>query len=49
MKVIRQLTGLPPKFAEKAVTTLNFEALYSHLCSIVNTNLHEYWNRNITD
>ena len=30
MKVIRQLTGLPPKLAEKAIITLNFEALYSH-------------------
>ena len=28
MKVIRQLTGLKPKLAEKAIITLNFEALY---------------------
>ena len=51
MKVIQQLTGLPPKLAEKAIITLNFEALYyySQLLSVVNTNLHEYWNRNMTN
>ena len=38
MKVIRQLTGLPPKLAEKAIIiTLNFEALYSHLVSWIRT------------
>ena len=31
MKVIQQLTGLKPKLAEKAIITLNFKALYSHL------------------
>ena len=49
MKIIRQLTGLKPKLAEKAIITLNFEPLYSRLSSIVNTNLHENWNRNITN
>ena len=31
MKVTWQLTRLPPKLTKKAIITLNFEALYSHL------------------